>query len=246
MAFDEALVNIYSKSKQPVLRLYGWKPAGISVGKYQEASADISKGACREDGVIVVRRLTGGGAIFHDKELTYSVVCSEDDIGMKNKTVKESFEKLTSFILAFYKSLGLDPRYAKDALSGKKLGRRAAFCFSDCEEYDIMIRGKKMGGNAQARKKGVIFQHGSIPLMVQTQKIECYFSKGLKMENYCGLNDLLEEKLSLKDAAGRFTDAFVKTFGLRLEEKDFTVEEEQIKEKLIDDKYSLDEWNFRK
>ncbi len=245
MAMDEALLSIYSKTKQPILRLYGWSPAGISIGKYQKVEETLNLSACKEDGVAVVRRITGGGAIFHQKEITYCIVCSQDDIGMKNKTVKESFEKLTSFIMDFYIELGLTPAYAKEIYKDKKLGARCEFCFAGSEEYDIVIKNKKIGGNAQARKKGMIFQHGSIPLMDNAENAEVYFKNKINWENFTCLSKLLKNSLTIEQATQALTQAFTRVLGFELERIPVTTGEEEIKENFLLKKYTQDKWNLK-
>ena len=165
MAVDEALLSSFDPDRdRPVLRLYGWKPSAFSLGRFQEAEQVLDLARCRADGVDVVRRITGGGAIYHAGEITYSVVCSPRQIEAPS-SVKESFQVLTGFLLRFYGKLGLSPRYAVDHYpAGTRLGERTPLCFAGRESCDILVDGRKIGGNAQKRMKNVIFQHGSIPL----------------------------------------------------------------------------------
>ena len=165
MAIDEALLRSFDpESSLPVLRLYGWNPPALSLGRFQNAAEVLDLERCRADGVAVVRRVTGGGVIYHADELTYSLVCAPYQIPPAS-SVKDSFRVLTGFLLAFYRTLGLDAAYAVDAVpEGTRLGERTAFCFAGRESFDILADGRKIGGNAQRRLKGVIFQHGSIPL----------------------------------------------------------------------------------
>lgn len=165
MAIDEALLRSFdTESSQPVLRLYSWTPPTLSLGRFQKAAEVLELERSRGDGVAVVRRVTGGGVIYHADELTYSLVCAPKQIPPAS-SVKDSFRVLTGFLLSFYRRLGLEPAYAADAApEGMILGERTAFCFAGKESFDILIDGLKIGGNAQRRLKGVIFQHGSIPL----------------------------------------------------------------------------------
>lgn len=165
MAIDEALFCCFDPaSSQPVLRLYGWHPAALSVGRYQKANVELDLNRCKIDELPVVRRITGGGAVFHADELTYSLVCMPEQIPAAS-SVKESFRVLTSFLLGFYRALGLTAVYAVDQASGSsRLGQRTPLCFAGQENYDILLNGCKIGGNAQRRTRQVIFQHGSIPL----------------------------------------------------------------------------------
>jgi lipoate-protein ligase A len=166
MAIDEALLRSFDPAVSlPILRLYGWNPPALSLGRYQKTVEVLDLDRCRDDGVAVVRRVTGGGVIYHADELTYSLVCAPGQIPPAS-SIKDSFRLLTGFLLTFYRSLGLNVRYAVDsAPDGTRLGERTAFCFAGRESFDILAGGRKIGGNAQRRLKGVIFQHGSIPLL---------------------------------------------------------------------------------
>ncbi|WP_053228276.1 lipoate--protein ligase family protein [Spirochaeta cellobiosiphila] len=156
MDFDQQMIDEYSIDHIPRFRLYGWSPPTISVGRFQNVEQDFP--------VSVVRRMTGGGAIYHHNELTYSLVCAPSDLG-NPKTVKKAYESITGFIIRFYSLLGLNAYYAKDEqVQNFELGAKTWTCFEGREEYDILIQGRKIGGNAQKRSRDLIFQHGSIPL----------------------------------------------------------------------------------
>jgi lipoyl(octanoyl) transferase len=165
MAVDEAILACFNPSRsRPVLRLYGWKPAAFSLGRFQKGGDVLDLEKCKAAGVKVVRRITGGGAIYHTAELTYSIVCAPHQIPPA-PSVKDSYRLLTGFLLLFYERLGLTAGYAADHLpAGTRLGERTDFCFAGKEACDILINRKKIGGNAQRRMRNVIFQHGSIPV----------------------------------------------------------------------------------
>jgi lipoate-protein ligase A len=165
MATDEALLACFDPERSaPLLRLYGWESPALSLGRFQKADETLDLGRCAAAGVPVVRRITGGGVIYHADELTYAIVCAPHHLPPA-RSIKESFRILTGFLLRFYTGLGLAPRYALDHMpAGTRLGERTPFCFAGKESYDIMINGRKIGGNAQRRLRSVIFQHGSIPL----------------------------------------------------------------------------------
>jgi lipoate-protein ligase A len=165
MALDEALLSSFDpETSLPVFRLYGWYPPAFSIGRFQEAEKTLDPGKCRDAGIAAVRRITGGGIIYHADEITYSIVCAQKHIPGAN-SVKETFKKLCAFLLSAYRKLGVDAGFAVDRdFSGARLGQRTSLCFAGKEEYDIIVQGRKIGGNAQRRIKNVIFQHGSIPL----------------------------------------------------------------------------------
>ncbi|ACH37428.1 lipoate--protein ligase A [Citrifermentans bemidjiense Bem] len=170
MALDEALLNCFDKDRsQPLLRLYGWDPPALSVGRFQDAAAALKLDLCREEEVPVVRRMTGGGIIYHAQELTYSIVCAPGHIGGA-AGVKDGFRRLCAFLMGTYQKLGLEASFAADLNpDGERLGARTTFCFAGKEEFDIVVRGRKIGGNAQRRVNGAILQHGSIPLVSRVQ-----------------------------------------------------------------------------
>ena len=165
MAVDEALLACFDpENSRPVLRLYGWEPPALSLGRFQAAREVLDPERCARAKVPVVRRITGGGVIYHAEELTYSLVCAPHHIPPA-ASIKDAFRLLTSFLVRFYEKLGLAPRYAVDHFpAGTRLGERTAFCFAGKESYDILVAGRKIGGNAQRRLRNAIFQHGSIPL----------------------------------------------------------------------------------
>lgn len=165
MAIDEAILGCFEPGRSlPVLRIYGWSPAAFSCGRFQNPGEILDLDRCREDAIPVVRRITGGGVIYHADELTYSIVCPTSAIP-DSRNVRKAFFHLTSFLIEFYRSLRLSPAYAADYHRGdKRLGERAPLCFAGMESCDILLGGRKIGGNAQRRLKEVIFQHGSIPL----------------------------------------------------------------------------------
>jgi len=175
MAIDEALLSCFDPAKsRPILRLYGWSPPAFSYGRFQKPEEIIDLEKCRADGVQTVRRITGGGVIYHAGELTYSLVCPVEFIPGA-RSVKDAFFHLTSFLLAFYRSLGLKACHAAEHYHGsRRLGERTSLCFAGIESCDILIKGKKIGGNAQRRLKNVIFQHGSIPLRQMADKGNAY------------------------------------------------------------------------
>ncbi|MBU4133968.1 lipoyl synthase [bacterium] len=162
MAFDEELFNSFENGKlESVFRIYGWEPKAVSAGFSQNINDIADTEKCREDGVDAVKRMTGGGALFHSGEITYSMVFS--DALFKTMTAGETYGATTAFLIHFYKALGLDASYWGENFSSEKIDG-SGFCLEGREKYDIVIDGKKIGGSAQKRRRGVIFQHGSIPL----------------------------------------------------------------------------------
>jgi len=246
MAIDEALLRSFDPAASlPVLRLYGWDPAALSLGRFQQAAEVLDLERCRAAGVSVVRRVTGGGVIYHVDELTYSIVCTPEQIPAA-ASVKESFRVLTGFLLAFYRRLGLDAAYAVDGMpDGTRLGERTAFCFAGRETFDILVTGLKIGGNAQRRTKGVIFQHGSIPLVNRAMTGLTYMlekspvqAAGVLSLAECGVS--ADRDALLKELAA----AFGEHFDVMFHRDKLSAQEEVGREQLLACRYSRDSWNL--
>ncbi len=176
MAVDEALAEGVRAGSEPFLRFYLWSPATLSLGRFQNPTDGLSEEALR---VPRVRRMTGGGGIWHANELTYSLGCTQEDLGTLG--VKPSFERLCGFLLDTWRRLGWDADFAKDRIvDATSLGRYAPACFAGSEEYDILVAGKKLGGNAQRRDRKGIFQHGSLPLELDWAQLRALFREGYR------------------------------------------------------------------
>ena len=246
MAIDEALLRSFEPAKSlPILRLYGWSPPALSLGRFQSADQVLNLERCREDDVAIVRRITGGGVIYHAEEITYSIVCTPGQIPPA-ASVKDSFRVLTGFLLAFYRQLGLDAAYALDSAPvGARLGERTAFCFAGKESFDILVNGCKIGGNAQRRMKELIFQHGSIPLknlaasgLRYMREDDAELAQAATGLAECGINagsGSLQKDLSA---------AFSSVFSVELDEAKLSAQEQTDAEWLTRMKYSTDRWNL--
>jgi lipoate-protein ligase A len=215
MARDEALLSEVASG--PVLRLYGWENWTLSLGRFQKPAKDLLPGFLSNPSFPMVRRMTGGGAILHGQELTYSLVCRQEDLGTKD--VKASFELLCQFLILFYKKLGLEAEFAvRTGIPQEQLGQKTAFCFGGKEEYDLLIGGKKMGGNAQRRFKDVIFQHGSIPISLNWKGLGLIFPKEdiPQGEEITSLDRELAELPDWERLKAFLKDAFEESYGVDL------------------------------
>jgi lipoate-protein ligase A len=246
MAVDEALFRCFDPVvSQPVLRLYGWQPSALSLGRFQKAADDLDLPLCTVENLCVVRRITGGGAIYHADELTYSLVCSPQQIPPAT-SVKDSFRVLTSFLLGFYRALGLSADYAVDlAPFGSTLGERTPLCFAGKESYDIMLHGRKIGGNAQRRSREIIFQHGSIPLLNRVPQGLHYLKirpQGVEQSSTC-LNDegVTAGSEQLKQS---LVQQFAGQLRAELQFGGLSHQECVLSEQLMNDKYGNDSWNL--
>lgn len=225
MAIDDSLFTNYNENNSPIFRVYNWTKSftvGISQSVYDY---DLYKDF-NED---YAKRITGGGILFHGHDISYSLIVPVTLLGTLN--IKESYEKICSFILNFYKSLQLDAKFAKD--DKNVILSKNQYCQVGFEAYDILINGKKIGGNAQKRSKKYIFQHGSIPLKSKKDKDGniIYDEKiGYTLEDFNINIDFEEAKIKL-------IEAFKNTFNVELDYSTLTNEENEKKIKLLKDKY---------
>jgi len=171
MAVDEELLaRAQAGEKFPVLRFYTWDPAAVSIGRFQKIDKAVNAGACKQRGIDIVRRITGGRAVLHSRELTYSIIaCTDDPLFPTN--VLGTYKLIAAGLLQGLKNLGIPAemvsRSNRHAALVKKDSQDAA-CFSSPSWYEILVHGRKIIGSAQRRLSGAFLQHGSILLDYDT------------------------------------------------------------------------------
>ena len=163
MAVDESILeHIHRGESQPTLRLYSWNPPCLSLG-HAQSFADVDMERVKANGWEVVRRVTGGRAILHTDELTYSVTGSAEEPVLAGG-ILESYNRLAQALMFAVRELGLPvemKEHESDQPATKNLN---PVCFEVPSTYEITVNGKKLIGSAQARKKEGVLQHGSLPL----------------------------------------------------------------------------------
>jgi len=244
MAKDEAIFLSYRQNKLPTLRIYTWRTLGISLGYRQQATAILNLNTCRIHNIPIVRRITGGGAILHHKELTYSLVCNVHDLSLP-RNVKNSYRILNAFLIHFYRNLGLKTYFADEVFSNTT-SRPDNFCFLSCEPLDIVAEGRKIGGNAQRRSKDIIFQQGSIPLTIEWDTVFSLFKTADEslQNKTVSLNQLLHREGRLTTLCYKLMDSFINTFTLDYTISKLTETEKNLLTSLILSKYSKNSWNL--
>ncbi|PAK29018.1 octanoyltransferase [Bacillus velezensis] len=259
MALDEALLYWYSQKKiPPVIRFYGWNPAALSVGYFQNIKKEINFDAVHKHGLGFVRRPTGGRGVLHDKELTYSVIVSEDHPEMP-ATVTEAYRVISEGILQGFRNLGLDayfaiPRTEKEKESLKN--PRSSVCFDAPSWYELVVEGRKVAGSAQTRQKGVILQHGSILLDIDEDKLFDLFLypsdrvRERMQRNFknkaVAINALAPKRVTMDEARIAFKAGFEEGLNIHLEPYTLTSEELAFVNELAETKYASDEWNYKR
>ncbi len=173
MDFDESLLNqaIQEQTKEPILRLYGWSPACVSLGRNQDESV-VNAEYCKENGIGIVKRLTGGRALLHDNELTYSFVTPVEFL-KNGSSVISSYKEISGGLIEGFRLLGIDLEFPTE----RKANSKPEYCMSLSTGADLSYQGKKLIGSAQFRKENYILQHGSILIDYDVEKIKNIFGE---------------------------------------------------------------------
>lgn len=165
MAVDASLLDEAAAGEvPPVLRFYAWSPPAVSLGRFQDERASVNAEACRKRGIDIIRRITGGRAVLHNNELTYSVI-SRTDYSLFPNDVLGTYKEIASGLLAGLRNLGMPAEMV--SRSGRHAGLvksdpKDPACFSSPSWYEILVNGRKIVGSAQRRITGAFLQHGSI------------------------------------------------------------------------------------
>lgn len=158
MAVDEAIFRETLRNrKPPTLRFFGWRPAAVSIGYFQDAQNEIHTDGCRRAGVDLVRRITGGKAVYHQDEVTYSLAAGSAERRFPDDIVR-TYEIISSCLARGLSELGVRANLAE---TGRKAGR-APCCFSEPAGRELLVDGRKICGSAQIRSHGGFLQHGSL------------------------------------------------------------------------------------
>ncbi|WP_453995067.1 lipoate--protein ligase family protein [Bacillus nitroreducens] len=259
MALDEALLDWNSEGKiPPTVRFYGWNPPTLSIGYFQKVEREIDLDAVKKYGLGFVRRPTGGRGVLHDKELTYSVIVSEDHPEMP-QTVTEAYRVISEGVLQGFRKLGLDAYFAIPRTAEEREGLknpRSAVCFDAPSWYELVVEGRKVAGSAQTRQKGVILQHGSILLDIDEDKLFDLFKyssdrvRERMQRNFknkaVAINALRKTPVTIDEAKQAFKEGFEEGLDIVLEPYQLTDEELNYVHEIAEKRYKNDAWNFKR
>ncbi len=235
MAMDESLSESVKMRGDPVIRFYQWNPSAVSIGCFQSMNDEINIKKCKELGIDFIRRRTGGGAVYHDfqGEITYSVIIFEKDM---NLGIIESYKEICNWIVEGLKLLGISSE------------------FKPINDIVVNKNGciKKISGNAQTRRGGVILQHGTILYDVDIEKMFSVLKVSDEKIKDKMIQNVKERVTSIKQLSNvtkqETYQALVNGF---LADKNYyasAITEQELKraEQLVKERYSKDEWNFER
>ena len=225
MAIDEAIMQAVAEEEAPpTLRLYGWDPPCVSVGYAQSMCSEIDLEACRRRGYTWVRRPTGGRAILHIDELTYSVVAPENEARVSGDIIT-SYRRLSTGLVEGLKTLVSDVDQAGLVESARSIEKSAA-CFDVPSHYEVTAHGRKLVGSAQVRRMGVVLQHGALPLegnvtrLVEVLALSEQDREGLReklRQRAIALDEAVGRVIPFGEAAKAISGGFAKALNLNLE-----------------------------
>ena len=238
MAIDEAICRLRSQGKSPnTIRFYRWKPSAVSIGYFQIVTQEVNLDECARLGFDVIRRMTGGGAVYHafEGEVTYSVIVNEDHRRIP-KDIIQSYELICGGIVNGLESLGIHAEFRP--------------------VNDIDVGGRKISGNAQTRRWGVVLQHGTIlldtdarkmftVLRVTQEKISDKLIKSVE-DRVTSIRRETGKNLSFEEVTEALKKSLPAALGVETFPGSLSEDEKELARQLIEEKYSKKEWIFER
>ncbi|MCI0329751.1 MAG: lipoate--protein ligase family protein [candidate division Zixibacteria bacterium] len=260
MATDEMLFEeVKERKRPPTLRFYRWAGDWVSYGYFQTPQKALNLEAAEELGVQYVRRQTGGRAVVHSEDLTYSLVAGDAQRQGLGSSLKETYRQIARALTSGFMRLGLPVDSFPGANeTGRQRQDGPAPCFLTLSDHEISVGGKKLVGSAQFRQGQAFLQHGSVPLSVYNRKLAQQVLTKMKGNGGAGSDyapDFGSRYAVLEEAAGRkipvkkltdaLRDGFERTFGVTFEPEEFSSGQKQIIERRAE-KYASEDWKERK
>jgi lipoate-protein ligase A len=240
MSIDEAMLTARTINLAPnTIRFYRWKPSAVSIGKFQNIENEVHLDDCRKHGIDVVRRITGGGAVYHDSEgeITYSVIAGKKDLKTEN---------INTVYTKFYGGMA-------EAL--KILGTKADFNEGNAKTCpNLTVNSKKVSGSAQSHKKGIVLQHGTLLVDVNLQKMftilrvpwatSCMQVVNIAENRITSVKKETGRSVAIGEVEQALIQGFQRALNIKLLEGKLTTYEHELAEKLYKQKYTTNDWNL--
>lgn len=238
MAIDEAIMlSMKVGEVPPTIRFYRWNPSAVSIGIFQGMREEVDIDFCKRNGIDFIRRITGGGAVYHDYngEITYSIILPRDH-PLVREDIIDSYGILCKGIIHALRRFELNAEF-------KPIN-------------DIVVNGTKVSGNAQTRRHGCVLQHGTVLLnldaklmfailRVPIEKISDKMIKDAK-ERVTSISDILGKSVSIRELRNALADGFSTALNIKLNLGRLTRTEQQTAASLAKEKYATEEWNLRR
>lgn len=240
MAIDEAILNARIEKLAPnTVRFYRWNPSAVSIGKFQNVENEVYLENCRKHGIDLVRRITGGGTVYHDAEgeITYSVIANKQDLEVKD--IAEVYARIYAGLAETLKILGLKADFNEGNLKA-------------CP--NLTVNSKKISGSSQCHKKGVVLQHGTLLVDIDLEKMftllkipwakTCMQVVDVAKNKITSIKKELRREISIREVEKALIKGFEKIIGTNLIGTELTPYEKELAIELYKTKYSVKEWNF--
>lgn len=241
MAIDEAILTARIEGHiTDTLRFFRWKPSAVSIGKFQKVQNEVQLENCKQRGIDVVRRITGGGTVYHDAmdEITYSVVASKENL--KADDIADVYERIYTGLTEALRILGVTADFNEGS---------AKAC------PNLTVKSRKISGSAQCHKRGVVLQHGTILANVNLEKMftylrvpwaeSCMQVVSVARRKLTSLYDELGKTVSPAELIRALREGFEQALDIRVVSGELTPRERELAERLCEQKYATADWNLQ-
>lgn len=232
MAIDEALAINLDKDGVPILRFYDWTEPAISIGYSQKVNDVLNLELCRKDSIPFVRRITGGGVVFHGMSFTYSIIIPKSYV----LSIKDTYLWIQNNIKNGLNSLGM-----KGSIFNKINENKSDYCFTSPNISDLMIENKKVSGIAGRRIKRNLVCQGYVYCNDAKSMLK-YVKKLHSLDNAICLNDINNGKININV----FKNSIIGKWPVKFIEQPIDNQEDEILNKIYIDRYSQDSWNTKR
>ena len=234
------------------MRFFGWRPAAVSIGYFQELKNEINVSQCQLTGVDIVRRITGGKAVYHRDEITYSLT-AENSEKIFPDNISGTYEKISICLARGLSELGINARLAEGgkSVSGTKKNTSSC-CFSIPSGNELLVDGRKICGSAQMRTHGGFLQHGSLLMTFDPVETAALILSSRAPEpaeklrcSVTAVNEVISSPVSAETLCLVLQKGFIDELGIDLSEGPLTPAEKELSAYLVE-KYKSDAWNWQR
>lgn len=253
MAVDEVILDATVKGdSKPTVRLYSWEPACLSLG-YAQKVQDVDLALLQKNGWDIVRRVTGGRAILHTDEITYSVLAPLTEPRVAG-SVLESYQRIARALIRAVRSLDIPVEMVTDVQTGGA-SAKGPVCFEVPSAYELTVDGKKLIGSAQSRRREGFLQHGAFPLYGDLRRITHALTYGSEAERVesgdkvltraTNAEMVLGKRLDWEDVKNAMIEAFETELTIELKPSELSNQELERVDELVRTKYAAWDWTGR-
>ncbi|MFW6124126.1 MAG: lipoate--protein ligase family protein [Acidobacteriota bacterium] len=242
MAVDDFLFKSLGPEPKTYIRFYSWSRPTVSLGCYQRITEVIDLDFCRKNNIDIVRRITGGKLVLHNREVTYSI-CSSDKMTFSS-SLSKSYKLISKALIKGFEELNV-PAYLEEE-ERPSYSRSSLPCFSYPARNEIKVNGRKIAGSAQKRVGAKFIQHGSIPLERDDELLQSVaFLKGKNEKiRMITATQAANRKISYSLLVKHLISGIQKFFSVKLKEIELTKEQNDLIQKIQKARYDNKDWIY--